>query len=260
MDLGLVGKRAVVAASSGGLGYAIALELAREGASVAICARDANRLTEAADAIRAETRADVIETPLDVADAGAVAAWIDAAAQRWGGIDLGVPNAGGPPPGAFGDTGPDDWDAAYRSTLRSALSFAATIRPHLASGGSLLFMTSVSVREPIRTLFLSSVFRSSVAAMAKALADEWAPDIRVNHLIPGRIATERVAALDADTAARRGITVAEVRAANEAHIPLGRYGTSQEYANAAVFLLSGAASYITGASLEVDGGVLREIR
>jgi len=260
MDLGLTGKRAIVAASSTGLGYAIAAALAEEGASVAICARDEERLVAAADRIRAETSAEVRERALDVTDPAALRAWIDDAASFWGGLDLAVPNAGGPPPGTFADTDPDAWDAAYRLTLRSALSFAHTVRPHLAPGGAMLFMTSISVRQPIRTLFLSTVFRAAVAAMAKALADEWAPEIRVNHLIPGRIATDRVAALDAEAAARRGTTVAAVRAANEEAIPLGRYGKSEEYAAAATFLLSDAASYITGASLQVDGGVLREIR
>jgi 3-oxoacyl-[acyl-carrier protein] reductase len=121
-------------------------------------------------------------------------------------------------------------------------------------------MTGSVVRQPVGTLVLSGVMRAGVAALAKALADEWAPaGVRVNHLIPGRIATERVAALDADTAQRRGVGVEEARAGYEAVIPLGRYGTVDEFARAAVFLLSDAAAYITGATLNVDGGMIRPI-
>ena len=258
MELGIAGKRAIVAAASSGLGFAIARRLAGEGAAVAICARDEARLAAAVERIREETGAEVSARPVDVADLDALGAWIDDVADAWGGVDLAVPNAGGPPVGTFADTTVADWDAAYRLVLRSALGFARAVRPHLRRG-AIVFMTSTSVREPIGTLFLSTVFRAGVAAAAKALADEWAPEVRVNHLVPGRIATERVEALDAATAERLGVPLDVVRSRAEQRIPLGRYGTPDEYAAAAVFLLSDAASYITGATLQVDGGVLRSI-
>lgn len=260
MELGLAGKRAAVAASSSGLGLAIARALAAEGSRVAICSRDRERIEAAASSIRTATGSEVVPAVADVSIAGEVTRWINAVAGRWQGLDLVVPNAGGPPPGCFAEFGPEDWDAAYRLTLRSALESARAARPHLARGGALLFMTAVSVRQPISTLVLSMVFRSGVSALAKALADEWAADgIRVNHLIPGRITTDRVIALDEESAGRRGLSVAQVRVEREATIPLGRYGEAEELAAAAVFLLSDAAAYITGATLAVDGGLLRPI-
>jgi len=260
MELGLTNKRAAVAASSGGLGFAIARALGAEGCRVGICGRDRFRIERAAGAIRDGTGALVVPAVVDVAEEGATGAWLDGLAAEWGGLDLVVANAGGPPPGRFGETRPKDWDAAYRLTLRSAFECASGARPHLGPGSALLFLTGPVVRQPVGTLVLSGVMRSGVATLAKALADEWAPaGIRVNHLIPGRIATERVAALDADAAQRLGISSEEARGRQEAAIPLGRYGAVEELARAAVFLLSDAAGYITGATLNVDGGMIRAI-
>jgi 3-oxoacyl-[acyl-carrier protein] reductase len=260
MELGLNSKRAAVAASSGGLGFAIARALSVEGCRVGICGRDGFRIDRAASSIREATGGEVVPAVVDVAEEGASAAWLDGLAAAWGGLDLVVANAGGPPPGRFSDTRPKDWDAAYRLTLRSALELAAAARPHLGRGSALLFMTGAVVRQPVGTLVLSGIMRAGVAALAKALADEWAPaGIRVNHVIPGRIATDRVAALDADTAQRRGVSLDEARAGYEAQIPLGRYGTVEEFAAAVVFLLSDAAAYVTGATLNVDGGMVRPI-
>jgi 3-oxoacyl-[acyl-carrier protein] reductase len=260
MNLGLDGKRAAVAAASSGLGFAIAAALANEGCRVAICSRDSGRVNAAARAISDAASLDVHASVCDVSVPGASTEWIDSVAARWGGLDILVPNAGGPPPGRFAELAPEQWDAAYRLTLRSALEAARAARPHLQPGSAVLFSTSASVREPVGTLALSTVFRAGVAALAKTLADEWASDrIRVNHLIPGRIATERVAALDEDAAQRRGVTVEDIRAGFERVIPLSRYGHPDEFASAAVFLLSDAAAYITGATLQVDGGMLRQI-
>lgn len=261
MDLGLTGKRALVAASSSGLGYAIARDLVGQGAVVAMASRDRDRIDEAAQHIRSEVEdAVVFPAVCDVADDASIGAWVDEAAAAMGGLDLVVPNAGGPPPGTFADLGGDDWERGYRLTLASAVSFARHSRPHLGRGAAVLFMTSASVKEPIPTLVLSNVYRAGVAALAKTLAAEWAGDgIRVNHLIPGRIATERLLRLDADAAARQGVPVAQVTQAIQSGIPLGRYGTPEEYANAAIFLLSDAAAYITGATLQVDGGLIHAV-
>ncbi|NOX22908.1 MAG: SDR family oxidoreductase [Actinobacteria bacterium] len=258
MDLGLTGKRAIVAAASSGLGYAIAEGLAREGCRVAICSRDTGRVKDAAEALRAETGAEVIGSAVDVSDEEAIKTWVTDVSERWGGIDILIPNAGGPTYGAFDDLSSEQWDEAYHLTLKSAIVFASSARPHLERGSAVLFLTSMTARQPVGPLVLSGVYRAGVAMLAKTLADEWASDgIRVNHLIPGRIATERVAHLDAYAADARGISVDEVVAGSSKAIPLGRYGTPGEFASAAVFLVSQAAAYITGATLQVDGGALR---
>ncbi len=261
MDLQLSGKRALVAAASSGLGYAIARGLAAQGCVVAMGSRDLERIEDAARRIRSDVEdAAVFPAVCDVADEASIRGWIEEAAGAMGGIDLVVPNAGGPPPGTFADLSGDDWEAGYRLTLASAVSFARYVKPHLGPGSAVLFMTSASVKEPIANLVLSNVYRAGVAALAKTLALEWgAEGIRVNHLIPGRIATERLIQLDTDTAARRGQPVADVQQAIHATIPLGRYGDPAEYANAAVFLLSGAAAYVTGATLQVDGGLIHAV-
>jgi len=261
MDLQLRGKRAVVAAASSGLGAAIAHSLAAEGCVVELCSRSAEQATATAERIAKATGGVVRGTQVDVADDQAIRVWIDDAAGRHGGLDIVIPNAGGPPVGTFDATDPSDWDAAYSLTLRSAMSFAAASKRHMISGSAFLFMTSISVREPISMLSMSTVFRAGVTSLSKLLANDWASDgIRVNHLIPGRIATERVASLDASAAAARGVALDDVRASNESIIPLGRYGKPEEYAAAATFLVSPAASYITGATLQVDGGVIKGIQ
>lgn len=260
MDLGLEGKVALVAAASQGIGAAIALALAEEGCVVELCSRVSERAERSAEAIAAATGATVVPSAVDVADADAVEAWVSEAAVRHGGLDIVIPNAGGPEHGTFADTSKDDWDAAYALTLRSAMVFAAASKPHLSDGGVMLYLTSSSVKEPIGSLLLSNVFRAGVAALAKTLATEWAGDgVRVNHLIPGRIATERVAALDAYVAKSAGITMEEASARSHSTIPLGRYGEPAEFASAAVFLVSPVASFITGATLQVDGGALRSV-
>lgn len=255
MDLGLGGKRALVAGASSGLGRAVAEALAAEGCRVSISSRDRDRIAAAAEEISSRTGAEVHHAVCDVRDGEAILAWVEEVAGLWGGIDLAVPNAGGPPPGGFGDLPEEEWDRAYQLTLLSAVRILRAVRPHLSPGGAVLLMTSVSVKEPYGSLILSNVFRSGVSSLAKTLSREWAPDrIRVNHLIPGRIATDRVAFLDEEQAGRTGADLEEVRAGHAARIPLGRYGEPAEFAAAAAFLLSDAASYITGATLQVDGG------
>lgn len=260
MNLGLDGKRALVAAASKGLGFAIANALANEGCVLSICSRDERRINDAADRIRSTHGVEVHPEVVDITDHAALSSWINTSAERWDGLDLVVPNGGGPKAASFSETTASDWDRSYELILKSALVTAATARPHLQGGSSVLFMTSISVREPLAALAMSTVFRAGVTSLAKLLADEWAADgIRVNHLIPGRIQTERVLDLDGYLAEQQEVSIETVRAGYEAAIPMKRYGSAEEYANAAVFLLSDAASYITGASLQVDGGVLRAI-
>jgi 3-oxoacyl-[acyl-carrier protein] reductase len=260
MDLELSGKHALVAAASRGLGAAIARELAREGCHVEISSRSFERASATAEAIADETSAAVTAAEVDVTDADAIRSWVDTAAERFGGLDIVIPNAGGPPAAPFDETDPADWDYAYALTLRSAMAFASASRPHLRRGGTVLYLTSSSVKQPFSALSMSGIFRAGVSTLAKTLSTEWAADgLRVNHLIPGRIATERLIELDDHVARRTNKTAADVRLANEQAIPLGRYGEPSEFAAAAAFLVSPRASYITGATLQVDGGAIRGI-
>lgn len=260
MDLELAGKRALVAAASRGLGESIARSLAIEGCVVEISSRSLSNAAETAARIVSETGGAVTAAQVDVTNAGAVESWVDDAAVRMGGLDIVIPNAGGPPSAFFDDTSEEDWDTAYALLLRSAMAFARSSRPHLTRGGTMLFLTSTSVREPIGALSMSNIFRAGVSSLAKTLSSDWASDgIRVNHLIPGRISTERLIELDAAAARRLGTDVDAVRSNNEEAIPLGRYGEPHEFAAAATFLVSPAASYITGATLQVDGGAIRSV-
>jgi len=260
MDLGLTGKVALVAGASKGLGYGIARALAAEGARVSICSRDQPSVEAAAAKIAGETGAEVLPFAIDVGSADAITAWIEGSVAKLGKIDALLVNAGGPPAGAFKDFTDVQWQAAFELTLMSTVRMIRGALPHLNAGASILTITSSSIQEPVERLILSTVMRSGVAGLVKTLADEFAPTgIRVNNLIPGRLDTERVAALDGMAATRTGLTIEEVRARSIAKIPLGRLGTADEFGQAGAFLLSPAAAYITGASLRVDGGMMRSV-
>jgi 3-oxoacyl-[acyl-carrier protein] reductase len=259
MDLGLSGKRVLVAAASKGLGRAIATEFVREGAQVAICSRDRARIEQVAVEIGGGT----VGIDADVSTEEGCRRFVDEAAKRIGGIDVLIVNAGGPKPGKFADLDDAAWQKAFELTLLSAVRLTRLALPELKkSKGSIVFSTSTSVRQPgspaYGTLMLSNGLRAAVHGLLKTLATELAPDgIRVNAIQPGRISTERITELDSDTAKREGITVEQVQARFEKGvIPLGRYGKPSEFAAAAVFLASARASYITGVSLQVDGGML----
>ena len=262
MDLGLKGKVAMVAAASQGLGFAIAKALASEGARVSIAAR--NHTTVAAAAIRIEeaTGAQAIATVADVNSAAAIETWHRNTVEKFGGVDILVTNSGGPPAGTASGFDDAAWQGAFELLLMSVVRTVRVVLPSLAArgGGSILMLTSSSVKNQIPNLGLSNVIRPAVAALAKAYADEFAvKGIRVNQLVPGRISTERLAYLDDATAKRLGITVEEQRQRSVAAIPMGRYGEPEEFARAAAFLVSDAASYITGATLQVDGGAIRSV-
>lgn len=262
MDLQIEGKVYLVAASSKGLGFGIAQELARNGATVCLASRTKKEVEAAAEKLRAETKATVHSSVFDASDPSSIKSWINEVAQAFERIDGLVVNAGGPPPGNFADFTDEDWQAAFNLTLMSVVRLIRGVLPHMRSGGggSILTITSLSVKEPINGLLLSNVFRSGVASLVKSLANELADEnIRVNNLIPGRIDTDRVKALDKNLSEKQGLPAEKIKKQHESAIPLGRYGTIEEFGKAGAFLISNAASYITGASLVVDGGLLKGV-
>lgn len=261
MDLGLKGKTALVAAASKGLGRAIAEEFGREGANVAMCSREKDAIERAAREVAEKTGARTHAIVADLATVEGCERFVKESLAAFGGIDALIVNAGGPPPGRFDDLDDAKWQSAMDLTLMSAVRLTRLALPELRkSKGSIVYSTSTSVRQPTQylNLILSNALRSAVHGMLKTLSKDLAPDgIRVNAVQPGRIATDRLIQLDTVTAKATGKSVDEVRENWEKTvIPLGRYGRPEEFAAAAVFLASPKASYITGVSLQVDGGML----
>jgi 3-oxoacyl-[acyl-carrier protein] reductase len=258
VDLGLKGKVAMVAGASRGLGYAVAEALAREGARVSIASRDEQAIKAAA----ARIGGDVLAVPVDVRSADAIRRWAAETEQRLGGVDLLFTNSGGPPAGAAISFDDAAWQDAAELLLFSTLRMVRAAVPLMQArgGGAILMSTSSSVKEPIPNLGLSTVLRASVAALAKTLAIELAPSkIRVNQIIPGRVDTDRVRQLDQIAATKQGITPEQAKQKSVTAIPLGRYGVTEEFGRVGAFLLSDAASYITGATVQVDGGLIKSV-
>lgn len=259
MELGLKGKRAVVLASSRGLGYACAEGLAREGCQVVISSRSQAHVDQAAAQIRSRTAAEVLAVEADVSNHEGIQTVVEACVREFGGVDIAVHNAGGPPSGKFSDISEGQWRASFDQNLMSFVWLVQAVVPEMKKGGygRILTIASSSIREPIPNLVLSNAMRTGVYGTAKTLAKELAADgILVNVIAPGRIATERIDELDQAAASRRGVGVEQIRAESVGTIPLGRLGRPEELANLTVFLASEAASYITGQAIFVDGGKL----
>lgn len=262
MNLGLGGKVALVAASSRGLGRAIAEELAAEGAELAICARGREALDTVQRAIEDAHGRGVLAQPVDLASSSEIRGFVDAVLERFGRVDVLVTNAGGPPPGPFEEHGQEAWDAALRQNLTSVLELVRAVLPGMKARrfGRILNVTSIAVKQPVDGLILSNSVRAAVTGFARTLANEVAPfGITVNNLLPGFTRTERLEELASKMADARGTAREDVFASWEAQIPAARVGEPREFAALAAFLASERASYITGTSIPVDGGWTRAL-
>lgn len=262
MDLGLENRVALVAASSRGLGKACALELAREGAQVVICARDPARLASTADEIISATGADVFPVEADLTHDALIQHLVDETLARFGRIDVLVTNNGGPPAGYFDDFDDEAWLAAHQLTLLSAVRLIRAVLPamHAQQWGRIINITSVSVKQPIDNLLLSNVYRPGVIGLAKTLSAQLAADgITVNNVAPGYTRTDRVLDLARARAAGGAQTVEAVLADTVASVPMQRMGEPGELAALVAFLASERAGYITGATIQVDGGYVTSL-
>lgn len=263
MDLGLKGKVALVAGASQGMGKATALSFAREGAKVSICARGEAALNEAAEMIRKETGGDVLPMVADMSKAEDIQRFVNTSAEQFGRLDVIVNNAGGPPPGEFMKFTDQDWDNAFRLSFMSTMRMTREAVPHMrkVGGGRVINITSYSVKEPIAGLVLSNAIRSGVIGLAKTLSRELGRDkILINNICPGRIDTARAQKLNKARAERLNRPVEEIDREMAAEVPLGRYGTAEEVADLIVFLGSDRAGYVTGTTIQVDGGLVRGIQ
>lgn len=257
MDLGLQDKVAMVAASSKGLGKAVAMGLAREGAKVSICARSEDVLNATADEIREATGRAVLAVPTDVTHRGEIDHWVEQTVTELGPPLIAITNAGGPPPGNFFDLEEEQWRAAFDLTLMSATHLAYKTVPYMrdAGWGRVITITSISVKMPLDNLMLSNSIRMAVIGLTKSLSNELAGEgITVNSVLPGWTRTERVEELLRARADRDGISVDEAAAGITQNIPAGRMGRPQEFGDVVTFLASEQAGYISGAALQIDGG------
>ena len=260
MDLGLLGKVALVAGASKGLGRAVALGLAREGASLAIISRTRTRIEATARDIQNQTTVQVLGITADVTSAEDIRRAVDETIAKFGNIDILVTNAGGPPPGAFVSLSDEQWRDAVNLTLMSAVRLTRAVIPHMQmqKWGRIIHICSYSVKHPIENLILSNSIRAAVVGLSKTQAMELGKDnILVNSVLPGWTVTERVEQIMQDRAKRASTQPREEFAAIEKEIPLGRMAKPEEFANVVVFLASERASYINGVALTVDGGATR---
>jgi 3-oxoacyl-[acyl-carrier protein] reductase len=260
MDLGLKDRIAIVAASSTGLGKAVAMGLAREGAKVALCARTEGVLNAAAEEIHNETGVETLARALDVTDPDQVARFVAETNQRFGRVDICVANAGGPPSKSFAETTVEDWHAAANLNLMSTVYLAKETLPLMQARrwGRFIAITSMTVKQPVEGLILSNSVRAGVSGLIKTLSNEYGPyNVLVNNVCPGFTATARLMDLSRTLAGKQGVSSSEIEERWAKQTPLGRVGQPEELANVVVFLASERASYVTGVSISVDGGIVK---
>ena len=254
MDLGLRGRTAVVAASTGGLGEAVARALAAEGASVVVCGRRGERARQLAAELPSAVGVEV-----DLTDERGPSALVEAATSTFGPVDIAVLNGPGPKPGTAAGLTADDVEAALASLVQAQHRLVSLVLPGMRERGwgRLLAIGSSGVVSPLPGLAASNLGRAALAGYLKTLAGEVAADgVTVNLLLPGRVATDRVAALDEAAAGRTGRSVEQVQAESRSRIPAGRYGRPEEFGAVGAFLCSEAAGYVTGVALRCDGGLV----
>ena len=262
MDLGLRGRVAIVAAASKGLGRAVAEELAREGAEIAVCSRTAADLEKAAQQIQAAGGREVFWQPVDVGQADQVARFVASVDSRFGRVDICVTNTGGPPSKLFSATSNEDWRVWTDQLLMSTVYFAQETLPRMQKNrwGRFLTITSYSVKQPVEGLLLSNSLRAGVTGLVRTLANEYAAHgITVNNVCPGYTRTDRLDDLAGMMAGRTGATRDEIFAGWKKLIPAGRLGRPDEFAAVVAFLASEKASYVNGVSLTIDGGTTRSL-
>ena len=262
MDLGISDKTAIVTAASKGMGKAVALGLAKEGANLAICARGETALLETAEELSAITSARVLPVVADVTDPADIQKLVKNTIDEFGRINILVTNAGGPPSGLFSNFTDKDWQDAMTLNLLSTIRLCREVIPHMrkGDGGRIVNMLSVAAKQPLEGLILSNSIRAAVIGLAKTLANELANDnILVNSVCPGWILTDRLSSIVRKRAESQETSYESALENVTASIPLGRCGTPEEVSNLVIFLASEQASYITGTTIQVDGGLVRSL-
>jgi 3-oxoacyl-[acyl-carrier protein] reductase len=260
MDLGLKNRVALVAASSQGIGLATAGAFAAEGCRVAMCARNQQTLAAAAEKVKEQHKAEILAEALDVTDPSAVSRFVAKVADKFGSLDICVTNAGGPPAKGFLSATLDEWNSALAANFLSTVYFAREVIPHMQRKrwGRIITITSITTKQPVADLVLSNAVRAAVVGLVKSLANEFGKDgILVNNVGPGFTATDRLKQLAKTRAAASGKTEEEMFAAWAADAPVKRLGEPREVAEAIVWLASERASYVTGQTLLVDGGIYK---
>jgi len=261
MNLNLQGKNAIVIASSQGLGKAIAAQLVEEGVNVVISSRDERKLQKVQEELYQLGKGRVAYHRADITNLDDIHSLVQFTRETFGKIDILINNAGGPPGGTFEQISNEDWQKAFELNLLSYIRIIREVLPDMKQGGGrIINIASTSIKQPIPGLILSNTFRLGIVGLTKTLAEELAPyNILVNTVAPGRIQTDRTTHLDQLNAEKQGISLEEAEIQSKRAIPLGRYGTPEEFARVVTFLVSDASTYITGSSVLVDGGMVTSI-